>query len=168
MKSPKAIYEQFVVFEEQAAGIYLKMASRFSPESSELGALWLEMGMHEKQHAGLLQFCIAEELFATDLPTETEIQQTTNLFAGLLKQASDPDLSIAAAFRIATEMETSELDAIYDRLTAPVHASMYLLRRKVATTLPDHIGFLYREACKCNLPEEILKQLERAVSHSSE
>jgi rubrerythrin len=50
MNSSKDLYQQFVAFEEQAAAIYLTMASRFSPENPELAAFWLDMGMQEKQH----------------------------------------------------------------------------------------------------------------------
>jgi rubrerythrin len=164
MKSPKWIYEQFVNLEERAAAIYLKMASRFSPEDAELSSFWLEMGMQEKQHAGLLQFCIAEELYSPDLPADQAIQETTVLFDNLLKRASDPHLTVADAFRIATELESSEANAIYDRLTKPVHSSMYLLRRKVATMLPDHVGHLLKEACKCNVPEETVRELETVMS----
>jgi len=167
MKNPKWIYQQFVAFEEQAAAIYLQMASRFSPESPELSSFWLDMAMQEKQHAGLLQFCIAEELFAENLPTDTEIHDIGALLHQLLKRASEPDLSVADAFRVATQMEASEVNAIYDRLTTPVHNSMYLLRRKLATTLTDHVGSLFRLACKCDLPEETLKELERMASHHS-
>ena len=168
MKNPKWVYRQFVAFEEQAAAIYLQMASRFSPENAELSSFWLDMGMQEKQHAGLLQFCIAEELFAENLPTDKEIQEIADLLEQLLRRASDPDLSVPDAFQIATQMEVSEVNAIYDRLTTPVHSSMYLLRRKLATTLPDHVGSLFREACKCNVPEETLKELERASHRHSE
>jgi hypothetical protein len=167
MTNPKWVYQQFVSFEEQAAAIYLQMASRFSPENPELGAFWLDMGMQEKQHAGLLQFCIAEELFAPKLPTTKEIQETRALFDSLRRRAADPALSLPESFRIATEMETSEVNAIYDRLTTPVHASMYLLRRKVSTTLPDHVGSLFKMACRCNAPEETLKELENAASRHS-
>jgi hypothetical protein len=164
MTNPKWTYQQFVAFEERAAAIYLLMASRFSPENPELSAFWLDMGIQEKQHAGLLQFCIAEELFAPNLPANTEIQETAALFDSLLKRAADPDLTVPESFRIAAQMETSEVNAIYDRLTTPVHASAYLLRRKVATTLPDHVGSLFKMACKCGVPEETLKTLEAAAS----
>ena len=165
MNSPKAFYQRFVAFEEQAAAIYLRMASRFSPENPELGALWLEMGIHEKQHSGLLQFCIAEELFAEKLPTGDEIQQTASLLDSLLERASDPALSIPEAFRIAIRIETSEVSAIHDRITTPLHSSAYLFRRKVATSLPDHISQLYKEARKFALPEDIFKGLEQARHH---
>ena len=164
MMNPRKIYQQFVAFEEQAAAIYLKMASQLSPENPELSGFW-DMGMQEKQHAGLLQFCIGEKLFATDLPSDTQIQQTKALFAALHKRAADPNLSVEDAFKIATQMETSEVNDIYDRLTTPLDASM--LRRKLATMLPDHIGHLYKEARKCGVSEETLKELERAVSRQS-
>jgi hypothetical protein len=164
MKSPLWTYEQFVNFEEKAAAIYLRMASRFSPENPELSSFWLDMGMQEKQHAGLLQFCIAEELFAHNLPSEKDIEDIATAFTTLLARASDPNLTIVEAFRIALEVETSEVNAIYDKLTTPVHSSMYLLRRKVATSLPDHIGHLLEEARKCGVSGEMLIDLERATS----
>jgi hypothetical protein len=78
-------------------------------------------------------------------------------------------VSVEEAFKIATLMEASEVNDIYDHLTTPVHASMYLLRRKLATTLPDHVGNLYKEARKHNVPEETLEELERTASrHSSQ
>ncbi|HET9217089.1 MAG TPA: hypothetical protein VFR18_08925 [Terriglobia bacterium] len=169
MKNPKWIYQQFVNLEERAAEIYVQMASRFSPGDPELSSFWFEMAMQEKQHAGLLQFCIAEELYSPDLPPDKVLHETGALFDNLLKRASDPELSAADAFQIATQLETSEANAIYNRLTTPVHSSMYLLRRKVATMLPDHVGRLLIEARKRNAPQETLRELEDAASrHASE
>ena len=164
MRSPKEIYHRFVNFEEQAAAIYLRMASRFSPEDQELGSFWLDMGMQEKQHAGLLQFCLEEELFANQLPADKEIHDAEVLFAGLMKQASAPDLTVQQAFQIAIDLETSEVNNIYDILTTPMHASMYLLRRKIATSLPGHLQHLLEEARRHNMPGEVLGKLERAVT----
>jgi rubrerythrin len=56
MRTPQNVYRRCVEFEEKAAAIYLRLAARFSPENKELSSLWLEMGMQEKEHAGLLQF----------------------------------------------------------------------------------------------------------------
>ena len=169
MKNPKWIYQQFVNLEERAAAIYVQMASRFSPEDPELSSFWLEMAMQEKQHAGLLQFCIAEELYSADLPPDKVLQETGLIFDNLFKRASEPDLTAADAFQIAIQLETSQANAIYDRLTTPVHSSMYLLRRKVTTMLPDHIGRLLIEARKRNIPQETLSDLEGTASrHASE
>ena len=149
-------------FEEQAAEIYVRMASHFSPENEVLASLWLDMGMQEKQHAGLLQFCIAEEMFASTLPTDTEIQKAEELFARLSKRGKDPDLSVNEAFQIAAELEASEINAIYCNLTTPVHASMYLLRRKIMISMPDHVERLLAEGRKFGIPEPIMEQLRRA------
>jgi rubrerythrin len=163
MRNAKDAYRRFISFEEQAAAIYMRMASCFSPENPELSALWLEMGIQEKQHAGLLQFCLAEELFATELPSDKEIHDLENLFIHLRKRAADADLSLKEAFHIALEMETSEVNAIYDALTTPMHGSMYLLRRKIAVSLPDHLGRLLQEGRRFEVPEESLEELQRRI-----
>lgn len=160
MRSPEDVYRQFIGFEEQAAAIYLRMASRFSPENPELSSLWLEMGIQEKQHAGLLQFCLAEELFASKLPTDKEIHDVDALFSSLMKRASNPDLGIEDSFDIALQLESSEVNSVYDVLTTPIHGSMYLLRRKIATSLPDHFDHLLQEARRFNVPEQVLRGLE--------
>jgi len=164
MRNANDIYRRFISFEEQAATIYMRMASRFSPENPELSAVWLDMGIQEKQHAGLLQFCLAEELFANQLPSDKEIHDLENLFSGLMKRASDADLSAKDAFHIALEMETSEVNAIYDALTTPLHSSMYLRRRKIAISLPDHLGYLLQEARRFEVPEESLQELESRIT----
>lgn len=167
MRSPEDIYRHFIEFEEQAAGVYLQMASRFTHENPELAALWLDMGMEEKQHAGLLQFCLAEKLVATSLPEEAEIAATEQMFARLSREAGDPRLNTESAFRIAAELETSEINTIYDRLTTPVHSSMYLLRRKIAT-LQNHIGHVLQQARKFGISQTTMSELERIASrHSS-
>src|SRR5688572_31707143 len=116
MRSPTDVYRRFIDFEEQAAAIYLRMASRFSPENPEVSSLWLDMGIQEKQHAGLLQFCLAEELFADKLPSDKEILDAEQLFSRLAKQAAEPDLGVQQSFEIAIQMETSEVNAIYNGL----------------------------------------------------
>ena len=155
------IYRRFIDFEEQAAAIYLRMASQFSPENPELSALWLNLGIQEKAHAGLLQFCLAEELLSGTLPADEEIRNIEALFSRLTKSASNPDLSVEESFRIAIELEKSEVNAIYDSLTKPLHASPYLLRQKIATSLPDHLEHLLEESRRFNVPEEALRELKR-------
>jgi rubrerythrin len=161
MRSPQDVYRRFINFEEQAAAIYLRMASRVSPENPDMGALCLDMGIQEKQHAGLMQFCLAEELFATKLPSDKQVQETEVLFSSLTKRAANPDLSVEEAFDIAAQMETSEVNEIYDHLTTPLHGSAYLLRRKIAASLPDHLEHLLHEARRLKLPQQSLEKLEQ-------
>lgn len=136
--TPRNTYAKFIDFEERAAAFYLKLASRFS-KNPKLSAFWLKMAIQEKQHAGLLQFCLLDKLFAPELPGTPEIQSLTNLFTILEKRAAAPRLSVKEAFRLAIELESSEINTIYSYLTTSLHDSMYLLKRKIAITLPKDL-----------------------------
>jgi hypothetical protein len=166
MKDVESIYRQFVQFEERAAAIYLQLASRFSRDP-QLSSLWFDMAMQEKQHAGLLQFCIYEQLFAQSLPDTSEIQRFNGLFEGLEKSAADPNLTLAEAFSLAIEMEASEINTVYCCLTDSLHVSTYLLRRKIATTLPDHIAELITAARKFGVSEDVLQKINQAQERCS-
>jgi hypothetical protein len=165
MKNPKTVYLKLIEFEEQAASIYLGMASHFYPQNPELSALWLEMGMQEKQHAGLLQFCIAEGLLVETVPTEAQLRAIESAFGNLANRAADPALNINGAFQIAAEMEMSEVNGIYCYLTAPLHSSMYLLRKKIMASMPDHLERLQQEGRKYGVPEDLLKDLGHAAAN---
>ena len=161
------IYRQFVEFEERAAAIYLQLASRFSRDP-QLSSFWLDMAMHEKQHAGLLQFCLCESLFGTDLPDTAEIQRLREFFNRIEKRAAEPSLTIEQAFSLAVEIEASEINAIYCHLTTTLHSSIYLLLRKIATSLPNHIDELIEAARKFGLGENALQELSQQKEHCSE
>jgi rubrerythrin len=166
VKIAARIYRRFVEFEERAAAIYLWLASRFS-QDRKLSAFWLDMAMHEKQHAGLLQFCLQEELFSANLPTSGEVQKVAALFKRFEKRATGSQLTIEEAFSLAIEMESCELNDIYCHLTTPLHSSMYLLRRKIEATIPNHIDELVRTARKFGVANDALKQLNRLKEHCS-
>jgi hypothetical protein len=155
----KAVYDKFVEFEERAASLYLHLASYFSKQP-ELSSFWLEMGMQEKQHAGLLQFCAVEKLFAGELPDDAEIQRVEDVYRELEKRIAKPDLNVDEAFQIALELESSEVNEIYCHLTTTTHNSMYLWRRKVASLAPGHVGFLAAAARKFGVGEKVLRQLD--------
>lgn len=162
MKTAEHIYSKFAQFEEQAATIYLLMASHFCPQNPELAALWLDMGMQEKEHAGLLQFCILERLSMETQPTEQQILTIEGVFADLARRAASPRLSIHEAFEIAVEMETSEVNEIYSYLTTPLHNSMYMLRRKIAASMPHHTERLLKEGRTYGVPEVVLSTLAKS------
>jgi hypothetical protein len=167
MTSPKNIYRRFIALEEQAAQIYLNMASRFASENPELSALWLDMGIQEKEHAGLLQFCLCEEMFANALPTTEEARKLHGHFAALEKRAADPALTVQDAFKIAIDMEVCEVNTIYSQLTTPLHRSMYLLRRKILTSMPTHIERLLSAGRQFSVPATMLKKLERVAQKTA-
>ena len=133
-RSPQDVYLRFIEFEEEAAAIYLRLASHFSSRNRKLSALWLDMALEEKQHAGLLQFCVCEHIFAQKLPSDDEIRKFTTLFRKLERRAADQSLDASEAFDIAAELEGSEVNAIYSYMTTPLHTSVYLLKRKIVTS----------------------------------
>jgi rubrerythrin len=158
-RSPKDVYVRFIEFEEKAAGIYLKLASR-SSHDRRLGGLWLDMAMEEKQHAGLLQFCVSERMFSAKLPSDAEISKFAALFRKLEKRASSPSVRANEAFDIAAELEGSEVNAIYSYLTMPLHASTYLFKRKVVASPSKHIDHVVTAAKMFDVPAATLKKLE--------
>jgi hypothetical protein len=166
MKDFESIYKQFVEFEERAAAIYLQLASRFSHDP-ELSSFWLDMAMHEKQHAGLLQFCLCDHLFASDLPAADNIQRLAGFFKDLEQHAADPNITREQAFSLAIRMEASEINTIYCNLTTTLHESMYLLRRKIALSLPGHIDELITVARKFGVGEDVLEELKREKERCS-
>lgn len=159
MKTPGQIYEKFIEFEERAASIYVRLASHFS-KNAELSSFWLEMGIQEKQHAGLLQFLLAEKLFAGNLPDDATIRKIDDFFRSFESRAANPDLKIPAAFQIALEMESSEVNDIYCRLTSTTHSSTYLWHRKISTLAPGHIGYLADSARKFGAGEDVIGKLD--------
>lgn len=166
MQDSKSVYLQFVQFEERAASIYLRMASHFS-DDPQLSSLWLDMAMAEKQHAGLLQFCISENLCAQPLPNAEDVQQFVVFLDTLEKRASDPELTIQQAFSLALELEASEINAIYCNLTTALHTSTYLLRRKIATSLPNHLSELTDAARRFGIGESALQELNQVKERCS-
>lgn len=160
MRTPKNIYRKFIEFEERAAAIYLGLASRFSKDP-ELSSFWLDMATHEKQHAGLLQFCLRDSLFVPDLPNSAEIQKLTGFFKRLEKRVADRKLTAEQAFRLAIELEASEINTIYCYLTTTLHSSMYLFRRKIATSLPNHVDELLAAARKFGIGDDAVIELDR-------
>jgi len=160
MKDAESVYRQFAEFEERAAAIYLQLASQFAA-NRELSSFWLDLALHEKQHAGLLEFCLCDKMFASDVPDTSTVEELARFFQRLEKSAADPNISVEDALALAIEMEASELNAIYCNLTTPLHRSAYLLHRKVATSIPNHIDELIAAATKFGLGADRIKELLR-------
>jgi hypothetical protein len=159
-RSAESVYQRFVNFEEQAAEIYFQLAAHFGLGNKELSSLWLDMGMQEKEHAELLQFCLDESLFASPLPEDAEIQKLDDLFISLRIRAADAALSISDAFQIAAGLETSEVNTIHCYLTNTLHTSMYRLRSKTSISMPDHVEYLMREGNKLGVYQDTLMALD--------
>jgi hypothetical protein len=159
-KSPKETYGRFIELEDKAAAIYLRLASCFSSENPKLSAFWLDMAAEEKHHAVLLQFCVAEKWWAPELPEESDIRKFYTQFRELERQAASRDITVDRAFALAAELEGSEINAIYSHLTMPLHASMYLLKKKIASSPSDHLGHLVAAGKKFSASATTLKKLD--------
>lgn len=141
MTNAEKVYLRFIEFEERAARIYFRLAARFSADP-QLSSFWFDMAMAEKHHAGLLQFCVCDSLFAPDLPKDEEIQKLTALFDTVERSAEAPNLTAGEAFALAIEVESSEVNTIYAHLTTTLHDSMYLSRRKIVISARSHLDEL--------------------------
>jgi hypothetical protein len=58
-------------------------------------------------------------------------------------------------------LEGSEVNAIYSRLTTPLHESLYLLKKKIVTSPFDHIGQLVEAGKKFNVSPATIKKLDQ-------
>ena len=113
-------------------------------------------GQQDEVCSGLV--CRFEDLFR---------RNSIELFKRLEKRAADPNLTVAGAFSIAIELESSEVNAIYCHLTTSLHNSMYLLRRKIVTSFPNHIDDVVAAARKFGVSDDALKKLNRAKQRCS-
>jgi hypothetical protein len=158
----------YVDFEKRAAAIYLGVARRFR-DNSELSWFWLGMSMAEQQHALILAFCEGQNLLRNG-PSE-ESQETRDLrerFNLLESLAAQKDLSIDGAFLIAAELETSEINAIYERFVRPVQGTSYFTRKKIETLGVNHPAILMNAAKKFGVSRQVFEKLTQLVaSHGS-
>src|SRR5690348_13776581 len=111
------LYELFVAFEERAADLYLDLSVRFV-KNPGLSWFWVEMAMEEKQHAGMLQYCCETGMLSARLPDSEQIMRLGALFKKLGEKVMSPDLTVDEAFEVAIELENSEINSIYENLTA--------------------------------------------------
>jgi hypothetical protein len=110
---------RFAEIERLVSKIYLRFSHLFF-DRPELRDFWWEMGLEEEQHSSILLACKAlienyedEELDpAVTQDKVDEFKEKLNAFL----QRGMPSLAVEEAFRIALEIETSEIDAIYSKL----------------------------------------------------
>jgi hypothetical protein len=139
------VYEGFIQFEERSADLYLELSVRFM-DNPALRWFWVEMAMEEKQHAGMLQHCREAGLIAGDLPHQEQIQRIDNLYNKLEKRIVAPDLTLDGAFDIAIRLESSEINDVYGKLTAPIAGPDHILRKKLELSVETHFQKLYQAA----------------------
>jgi len=111
--------ERFAGIERLAAKIYFRFSHLFLRHAN-LREFWWQMAMDEEQHASVLLACktIIENIPGE--PTDPGInQKMADHFESQLQaylSNGTQSITVEKAFRIALEMESSELDVIYNKL----------------------------------------------------
>ena len=119
---PKSCFDtlnRFAEIERLVAKVYLRFSHLFLGRP-ELRDFWWQMGMDEEQHSSILLACreiagdevheVLRQSDAKEKADRLEVQLSFYLSKGTRS------ITVEEAFRIALEIETSELDAIYERL----------------------------------------------------
>ena len=109
---------RFAQIERLVAKIYYRF-SHLLIDQPELRDFWWEMAREEEQHACILNACWAlienyDERLDPMISREKAEELETRLLAFLAK--GTPSVTVEEAFRIALEIESSEIDAIYGKL----------------------------------------------------
>jgi hypothetical protein len=110
---------RFAEIERLVSKIYFRFSHLFL-EQAELRDFWWEMAREEEQHACILTACKAliENYEDETLDPKVSRDKAQELEQELLSflHRGTPALTKEEAFRIALEIETSEIDAIYSKL----------------------------------------------------
>jgi hypothetical protein len=160
------VYDGFISLEDRSAALYLELSVRFF-DNPAFSWFWVEMAMEEKQHAGMLQHCLEAGVFATELPDQDQIQRLNALFRRLESRLADPKLALDDAFEMAVELETSEINDVYSRLTAPIQGPAHMVRKKIELSVQGHFERLSQAASKFHASPEIQVRMAYLLSHSS-
>jgi hypothetical protein len=160
------VYDGFIGLEDRSAALYLELSVRFF-DNPELSWFWVEMAMEEKQHAGMLQHCREAGLFASKLPDKDYIQRLNALFRRLEARLAEPHLAMDDAFEVAVELETSEINEVYSRLTAPIQGPAHVMRKKMELSVAGHFERLSDAASRFHVSPAIQTRLASLLSHSS-
>ena len=124
---------RFAEIERLVSKIYFRFSHLFL-HHSELRDFWWEMAVEEEQHASILLACkemienYDDEQVDPSITREKADRLKAELEAYLSK--GTPSIAIEGAFRIALDIETSEVDAIYSKL-------LQLGGTKIALTLQN-------------------------------
>lgn len=157
------IYEGFIGFEERSAELYLELSVRFV-DNPALRWFWVEMAMEEKQHAGMLQHCREAGVFSGELPDQKQIERLDSLYRHLEARIAAPDLTLDDAFDAAIRLESSEINDVYSKLTAPIEGPAHVMRKKMELSVASHFEKLYDAAQTFGASAETQARLARLLS----
>jgi hypothetical protein len=123
----------FAEIERLVSKVYFRFSHLFL-HHPELRDFWWQMAMDEEQHASILLACnemignFSDESLDSSISREKAEQLKEQLNAYLRK--GTPSISIEEAFKVALDIESSEIDAIYSKL-------LHLGGPKIAKTMEN-------------------------------
>jgi hypothetical protein len=110
---------RFAEIERLVSKIYFRFSHLFL-DQPELRDFWWQMAKEEEQHGSILSACKAlienydDETLDPSI-SDDKAQELEDRLLSFLAQGI-PSLAVEEAFRIALEIESSEIDAIYSKL----------------------------------------------------
>src|SRR5215470_17310077 len=137
MTKRQLLYAKFEAVEERLAHCYFLLHERFI-SNPPLAKFWVETAIDELQHQSILRFCRERGLMAEvdiDMKMTDRIEDLLETVKGI---ATDPDVSVDEAFYAALLMESSELEDIYEKLTAGLAKDHRLLFDGIQANLRSH------------------------------
>jgi hypothetical protein len=135
MTKLQTTYTKFEAFEEQLAHCYFLLNERFI-SNPPLAKFWTEAAMDELQHYSILRFCRERGLMVDVDPKAA--QNVDDLLETVKSIVNDPDVTVDEAFYGALLMESSELEDVYQKLTAVLAKDHRLLYDAVRASLRSH------------------------------
>ncbi len=156
------IYEGFIRFEERSAQLYLELSVRFA-DNPPLRWFWVEMAMEEKQHAGMLQHCREAGVYAAALPDKKQVEKIEKVFRQIEERILAPDLALDEAFEAAARLESSEINDVYSRLTAPIEGPAHIMRKKMELSVAGHFEKLRNAARRFGASPGVQSRLSRLL-----
>lgn len=113
--------EGFAEIERLVSKIYFRFSHLFLDQPA-LRDFWWHMALDEDQHAAILMACrdVVQNYEDEALDPSISKKRADELKAQLESylRRGTPSIAIEEAFRIALEIETSEIDAIYSKLVS--------------------------------------------------
>lgn len=125
--------QSFAEIERLVSKVYFRFSHLFL-HHAELRDFWWEMAVQEEQHASILLACgqmienYEDEALDPTVTREKADHLREQIHSYLSK--GTPSISVEEAFKMALEIETSEVDAIYSKL-------LHLGGQKIAKTLEN-------------------------------
>ncbi len=111
--------ERFAEIERLVSKVYFRFSHLFL-HHPQLRDFWWQMAMEEEQHSAILLACkemiknYPDEAVDPSISQEKADQLKAHISAYLRK--GTPSITVEEAFKVALEIESSEIDAIYSKL----------------------------------------------------